>query len=129
MTSKEIKELREKLNATQGEFAKAIGVSFSTISRWESGLSQPTDAQEEQLVALRQLIETKEVAVDVKKLKKMLGLMGIGGVIAIAIAAGVSISNPLGAAISSLIKGSLARGKLLDMFKKNKKTHGKKENN
>ena len=121
ISSKEIKELREKMGATQSEFAKALGVSFSTVSRWESDKAQPADTQEEQLIALKQLIENKEVAIDVKKLKKMLGLMGIGGVIAIAIAAGLSISNPLGAAISSLIKGSSARGKLLDLFKKNKK--------
>lgn len=120
ISSKEIRELREKMGATQAEFAKALGVSFSTISRWESDKAQPDDTQEEQLIALKQLIENKEVAVDIKKLKKMLALMGIGGVIAIAIAAGLSISNPLGAAISSLVRGS-ATGKLLDLFKKNKK--------
>lgn len=116
MTSKEIKELREKLGATQGEFAKAIGVSFSTISRWENDLAQPDDVQEEQLFALKQLIENKEVEIDRKKLKKMLTLMGIGGVIATAAIAGFTISSPLGAAISSLVKKSAA-GKLMDLFK------------
>lgn len=116
MTSKEIKELREKLGATQGEFAKAIGVSFSTISRWENDLAQPDDVQEEQLFALKQLIENKEVEIDRKKLKKMLTLMGIGGVIATAAIAGFTISSPLGATISSLVKKSAA-GKLMDLFK------------
>ena len=121
ITPKEIKELREKIGATQGEFAKALGVSFSTVSRWESGLSQLTDTQEEQLVALKQLLENKEIAIDNKKLKKMLGMMGIGAVITTAIIAGFTISSPLGAALSSLIKGPSAAGKLLDLFKKNKK--------
>lgn len=118
--SKEIKELREKLGATQAELAKALGISFSTVSRWESGLAEPDDTQEEQLVALKQLLENKEIAVDSRKMKKMLSLMGIGGVIATAAIAGFTISNPLGAAISSLVKGS-ATGKLMDLFKKNKK--------
>ncbi len=117
--SKEIKVLREKLGATQSEFAKALGISFSTVSRWEGGLAEPDDTQEEQLVALKQLLENKEIAVDSRKMKKMLSLMGIGGVIATAAIAGFTISSPLGAAISSLVKGS-ATGKLMDLFKKNK---------
>ncbi len=120
ITAKEIRELREKLGATQGEFAKALGISFSTISRWENDLAQPDDTQEEQLVALKQLIESKEVEIDRKKLKKMLTLMGIGGVIAIAIAAGVSISNPLGASISSFIGRNKTVNELLHLFKKKK---------
>ena len=117
--SKEIKELREKLGATQSELAKALGISFSTVSRWESGISQPDDTQEEQIIALMQLVENKDV--DERKLKKMLGLMGIGGVIATAIIAGFAITNPWGAAITSLIKKSSNTGKILDLFKKNKK--------
>mgnify|MGYP001616536722 FL=1 len=117
--SKEIKDLREKLGATQSELAKALGISFSTVSRWESGLAEPDDTQEEQLVALKQLLENKEIAVDSRKMKKMLSLMGIGGVIATAAIAGFTISSPLGAAISALVKGS-ATGKLMDLFKKNK---------
>jgi putative transcriptional regulator len=121
ITSKEIKELREKLGATQGEFAKSLGVSFSTISRWESGQSQPTDMQEEQLVALKQLIENKEIDIDKKKLRKMLGLIGISGVITTAVIAGFTISSPWGAAVTSLIKKSSNAGKIRDLFKKNKK--------
>ncbi|GJQ50894.1 MAG: helix-turn-helix domain-containing protein [Candidatus Kuenenia stuttgartiensis] len=119
MGAKEIKELREKLGATQSEFAKALGISFSTVSRWESGISQPDDTQEEQLIALKQLVDNKDV--DQKKIRKMLGLMGIGGVIATAVIAGFVITNPWGAAITSLIKKSSNTGKILDLFKKNKK--------
>lgn len=118
ISSKEIKELREKLGATQSEFAKALGVSFSTVSRWESGQAEPTDTQEEQLDALKQLLENKDI--DERKLKKMLGLMGISGVIATAIIAGFTVSTPWGAAITSLLKKSTHAGKILDLFKKNK---------
>ncbi|GAB60958.1 MAG: helix-turn-helix domain-containing protein [Candidatus Jettenia sp.] len=125
ISSKEIKELREKLGATQTEFAKALGISFSTVSRWESGQAQPTDTQEEQLDALKQLLENQDI--DERKLKKMLGLMGIGGVIATAIIAGFTISTPWGAAMTSLIKKSTHAGKILDLFKKNKKPNKTQE--
>ena len=121
--SKEIKELREKLGATQAELAKALGISFSTVSRWGKRAWEPDDTQEEQLVALKQLLENKEIAVDSRKMKKMLSLMGIGGVIATAAIAGFTISSPLGAAISALVKGS-ATGKLMDLFKKINKVKG-----
>ncbi len=118
VTPKEIKELREKIDATQAEFARALGVSFSTISRWENDEAQPSDTQEEQLDALKQILDNKKANIDKKKMKKMLTLMGIGGVIATAIIAGFTISSPLGASITSLLK---AKGKLLDLFKKNGK--------
>jgi DNA-binding transcriptional regulator YiaG len=36
-----VKLLREKLILSQMEFADLIGVSFSTVNRWENGKSQP----------------------------------------------------------------------------------------
>ncbi len=40
--SKLIRELRTKMIMTQTEFAEKLGVSFTTISRWESGKFTPT---------------------------------------------------------------------------------------
>jgi transcriptional regulator with XRE-family HTH domain len=37
-----IKERREALGMTQFDLATAIGVSWSTMSRWESGGAEPT---------------------------------------------------------------------------------------
>ena len=37
-----IKKLREKMMLSQDEFAKTLGVSFSTINRWENGIHEPT---------------------------------------------------------------------------------------
>ena len=41
ITGKIIKELREKQNLTQIEFAEVIGVSDKTISKWETGKGLP----------------------------------------------------------------------------------------
>ena len=35
-------ELRLKLNISQEELAKLLGVSFSSVNRWENGRNQPT---------------------------------------------------------------------------------------
>ena len=36
-----IKELRDKLNLTQEQFAQKVGVTFSTINNWEKGTRTP----------------------------------------------------------------------------------------
>ena len=40
--SKLVKTLREKLILTQSELAEMIGVSFTTVNRWENGKHEPT---------------------------------------------------------------------------------------
>ena len=37
----EVKELRHKCLLSQTDFAKEIGVSFSTVNRWETGKAKP----------------------------------------------------------------------------------------
>lgn len=39
--SAEIRKLREKSLLTQEDFAKALGVSSSTVNRWETSKSRP----------------------------------------------------------------------------------------
>ena len=39
--SNEIKTIRRKCLMSQIEFADALGVSFATVNRWESGKSKP----------------------------------------------------------------------------------------
>lgn len=46
-----IKELRYKLGLTQEQFAAKVGVTFSTVNRWESGKSKPSP------LAMRQIEE------------------------------------------------------------------------
>lgn len=37
-----VKYVREKLCLSQQDLAKATGISFNTINRWENGLRKPT---------------------------------------------------------------------------------------
>lgn len=39
--SSDIKKVRLSCFLNQAEFAKAIGVSFTTVNRWENGKAQP----------------------------------------------------------------------------------------
>lgn len=39
--AEDIKRIRRKDFMTQEDFAKAIGVSFATINRWETGKTSP----------------------------------------------------------------------------------------
>ena len=39
---KSIKKLREKMILSQTEFAKELGVSFTSVNRWENGQFKPT---------------------------------------------------------------------------------------
>ena len=47
-------ELRSKLGMTQEQFAAKVGVTFSTVNRWESGKSKPSP------LAMRQIEEHME---------------------------------------------------------------------
>lgn len=40
----EIKYAREKVHMSQQEFAKEIGVAYSSLNRWELGVRKPTYA-------------------------------------------------------------------------------------
>ncbi|MBN8561068.1 MAG: helix-turn-helix domain-containing protein [Leptolyngbya sp. UWPOB_LEPTO1] len=41
-TSNLVRELRQRLGLTQEEFASHLGVTFSTINRWENKKSRPS---------------------------------------------------------------------------------------
>ena len=49
---KAVKDLRDRLIMTQAEFAKMLGVSFTSINRWENGLNRPTTTARKQIVEL-----------------------------------------------------------------------------
>lgn len=38
----EIKKVRQSAFLSQQDFAKELGVSFSTVNRWETGKTRPT---------------------------------------------------------------------------------------
>ena len=47
---KAVKDLRDKLIMTQAEFANMLGVSFTSINRWENGLNRPKTVARKQIV-------------------------------------------------------------------------------
>ena len=97
----EIKEIRKKLKINQDQFAKALGVSFSTISRWETGISSPNDVQREQIEALQDLLKHKEV--DTDKLRKAILTIGLTGALFTAVAVGIQFSGVLGGVFSGFL--------------------------
>ncbi len=44
MTAKDIKRIREKMNASQGVFARYLNVNPSTVQKWEQGTVRPQNA-------------------------------------------------------------------------------------
>lgn len=52
--ARKIGKLRSKLGLTQEQFAAKVGVTFSTVNRWESGKSKPSP------LAMRQIEELLE---------------------------------------------------------------------
>jgi transcriptional regulator with XRE-family HTH domain len=59
--SEEIKAIRTALGATQERFANKLGVSFATVSRWESGLGPPSRLAQ---VVLRGIVSQYGLTID-----------------------------------------------------------------
>ena len=57
LTSK-IKELRFKLGLTQGSSLFKVGVTFSTVNRWESARGNPSPLAKQRLEELMQSHDT-----------------------------------------------------------------------
>ena len=56
--AKDIRELRSKLGLTQEQFAAKVGVTFSTVNRWESGKSKPSP------LAMKRIKELQSAVMD-----------------------------------------------------------------
>ncbi len=69
MYAETILELRAKLDISQTELAKLLGVSFSSVNRWEKGYHEPTVIAK---VKLKELFS--ENGIDLKEDKKNAGL-------------------------------------------------------
>lgn len=55
-----IKKLREKLMLTQTEFADLLGVSFSSVNRWEKGHYEPTMKIKRKIKELSEKLKEEE---------------------------------------------------------------------
>ncbi len=51
--SKTVRELRKALGLTQEQFAAKVGVSFSTVNRWENGKGKPSPLAMKQIKKLK----------------------------------------------------------------------------
>ena len=59
--SKVIRQLRDKLGLSQENLAKELGVSFSTVNRWETGKSEPRGRAKEKIL---ELIEKADIDIN-----------------------------------------------------------------
>jgi len=55
--SKILKQIREQLFLTQLELAEKLGVSFSSINRWETGKNHPSLKSKKRIVEMAKSIE------------------------------------------------------------------------
>ena len=46
-----INDLRKRLNLSQEEFAQKLGVSFTSVNRWENGQAKPSKLAKKQIEA------------------------------------------------------------------------------
>lgn len=44
-----VKEIRRQLSLSQEDLARALGISFATVNRWENGLVKPSKLAKTQL--------------------------------------------------------------------------------
>jgi putative transcriptional regulator len=57
MDPKRIQEIRRGLRVTQEDFAHMVGVTFSTVNRWENGKSKPNRIAQRILAGLEKKVK------------------------------------------------------------------------
>jgi putative transcriptional regulator len=62
----QIKEIRKKLNLSQEEFAKKLGVSFTSVNRWENGQTNPSKLARKQIMNLLEHIKEYATSANLK---------------------------------------------------------------
>jgi transcriptional regulator with XRE-family HTH domain len=75
MTGLEIKSIRLLLGLNQVQFAQLMGVHPITVSKWEGGITSPTDYQEAFLSQYRVAAKDKKVRDDLKGVLIMAGVI------------------------------------------------------
>lgn len=63
-----IRKLRATLGLTQEQFATKIGVTYSTVNRWENNKSKPSPLAMQRIEELQKKIKTEQ-AIKIKKSK------------------------------------------------------------
>ena len=62
----QIKEIRKQLNLSQEEFAKKLGVSFTSVNRWENDQTKPSKLARRQILNLLEQIRECETSANLK---------------------------------------------------------------
>jgi DNA-binding transcriptional regulator YiaG len=57
MDSKDVKELRQSLGLSQSNFASKLGMTITTVNRWENGKCKPSNLAAEKLEKLQSKIK------------------------------------------------------------------------
>ena len=55
-----VKELRERLRLTQEQFAQKVGVTYSTVNRWENGKRSPQPFLVRRLLELKREVDEQD---------------------------------------------------------------------
>jgi putative transcriptional regulator len=55
-----IRELRQRLDLTQEQFAQKVGVTYSTVNHWENGKRVPLPFLVKRLLEMKQELDEKD---------------------------------------------------------------------
>ncbi len=62
----QIKEIRKQFCLSQEEFAKKLGVSFTSVNRWENGQTKPSKLARRQILNLLENIREYATSANLK---------------------------------------------------------------
>lgn len=62
-----IKELRQRLDLTQEQFAQQVGVTYSTVNHWENGKRVPLPFLVKRLVEMKEELDSQDAKSPRKK--------------------------------------------------------------
>jgi DNA-binding XRE family transcriptional regulator len=62
-----IRELRQRLDLTQEQFAQKVGVTYSTVNHWENGKRVPLPFLVKRLVEMKEELDSRETKLPGKK--------------------------------------------------------------
>ena len=62
--AEQLKALRQQQGWSQEDLARELGVSFSTVNRWENGKAKPSRLAQKGILALTAQAEDKRRAID-----------------------------------------------------------------
>jgi transcriptional regulator with XRE-family HTH domain len=65
-----IRELRQRLDLTQEQFAQKVGVTYSTVNHWENGKRVPLPFLVKRLVELKEELDSQDAKPPRKKSPK-----------------------------------------------------------